>query len=72
MGGKIVIDRELCKGCHLCITVCPFHLLQVSNEINSKGYHPAKFVDPEWKCTGCTLCALMCPEIAIEVYKEKS
>jgi len=66
-----MVDWELCKGCQLCINVCPFHLIQVSNGINSKGYHPAKFVDPEGKCTGCTLCALTCPEIAIEVYKEQ-
>jgi 2-oxoglutarate ferredoxin oxidoreductase subunit delta len=71
MGGKIVVDEERCKGCQLCITVCPFHLIQVSDNINSKGYHPAKFVDLERKCTGCTLCALTCPEIAIEVYREE-
>jgi len=73
MTGKIVINEELCKGCLLCINACPQKLIVVAEEINSKGYHPAEFVDPKEACTGCTLCALICPEVAIEVFsKEKT
>jgi len=32
--GKITIDRELCKGCYLCISVCPSHLIAVSDKLN--------------------------------------
>ncbi|MCK4320701.1 4Fe-4S binding protein [Candidatus Bathyarchaeota archaeon] len=67
--GMIVINEELCKGCTLCVNVCPFHLIQIADHISSKGYYPAKFVDLEGKCTGCTLCAIICPDVAIEVYR---
>jgi len=72
--GKITIDRELCKGCQLCISVCPQHLIAVSSKLNQKGYSPAEFIeDPtsdERRCTACATCATICPDIAIEVYRE--
>jgi 2-oxoglutarate ferredoxin oxidoreductase subunit delta len=71
MVGKILINEELCKGCKLCADACPLRLIRIANHINSKGYHPAEFVDPKGMCTGCTLCALTCPEVAIEAYREE-
>ncbi|MBN2283493.1 MAG: ferredoxin family protein [Deltaproteobacteria bacterium] len=73
--GRISIDSELCKGCYLCISVCPNQLIVVSDTLNQKGYYPAKFSqsgsNPEDRtCTACALCALMCPDVAIEVYRE--
>lgn len=67
--GLIVIDKERCKGCGLCIEACPHRLIGLGDFFNNQGYHPAVFKDSE-KCKGCALCALMCPDIAIEVYKE--
>jgi 2-oxoglutarate ferredoxin oxidoreductase subunit delta len=71
--GRIVIDSSLCKGCYLCISVCPNECIVVSDETNEKGYHPARFInakgDRDHACTGCALCAIMCPDIAIEVYR---
>ena len=66
--GKVVIDEERCKGCQLCIEVCPKHLLGAAESTNNFGYQPARVVGEE-QCTGCALCAVMCPDIAIEVYK---
>ncbi|RLB06717.1 MAG: 4Fe-4S ferredoxin [Deltaproteobacteria bacterium] len=72
--GYIVIDQSLCKGCGLCIDVCPKGLIATAKELNIKGYYPAEFKggqgDNPDGCTGCALCALVCPEIAIEVYRE--
>jgi 2-oxoglutarate ferredoxin oxidoreductase subunit delta len=69
--GTIVIDAERCKGCNLCTTVCPQHVLFLDNDkINAKGYHPALLVDPEHRCTGCAVCAVICPDVAITVYRE--
>lgn len=72
--GYIEIDQERCKGCELCTTVCPRHLIAMSARINHLGYHPAEFhqsEDPSGRkgCTGCTVCGLICPEVAIEVYR---
>ena len=73
--GKIVIDRELCKGCALCMPVCPQKVIITSKKLNLKGYSPAEFKDKvgegEKGCTGCALCATICPEVAIEVYRAK-
>ena len=72
--GKITIDRELCKGCYLCISVCPDQLISISDKLNQKGYYPAEFIETDKneedrKCTGCTSCAVICPDVAIEVYR---
>jgi 2-oxoglutarate ferredoxin oxidoreductase subunit delta len=69
--GKIVISEKFCKGCGLCIEVCPQHLLRTAKHVSTTSYHPAELVDPEGKCTACGLCALVCPEAAIHVYREK-
>jgi len=73
--GKIKIDRERCKGCHLCMEVCPSHRIVVDNGLNKKGYVPIRFDETlkegEKGCTGCAQCAIVCPEVAIEVYRAK-
>ena len=77
MAGRIDIDGETCKGCGLCITVCPKKLIEVSEDLNTKGYYPASFKgiecspDKKLQCTGCALCAITCPDVAIEVYRDK-
>jgi len=74
--GRIEINRETCKGCGLCVTVCPKEQIEISGRLNTKGYYPAEFkeadiADPaKTKCTGCALCAISCPDVAIEVYRQ--
>lgn len=59
-----------CKGCELCVTVCPKQILKISDtEVNEMGYHPISVVDQE-ACTGCAVCALMCPDGVIRVMIE--
>ncbi|MGQ9700673.1 MAG: 4Fe-4S binding protein [Candidatus Bipolaricaulaceae bacterium] len=66
--GLVRVDKERCKGCGLCVAVCPFGVLAITSELNRYGYAVAGVVGPE-KCTGCAMCAQMCPEAAIEVYR---
>ena len=71
--GKITIDREFCKGCYLCISVCKQKVICPSGKGNLKGYYPAELKEDEKagnQCIGCSLCAITCPEVAIEVYRE--
>lgn len=66
---KITIDETLCKGCGLCVTVCPKKIIALDkSKINAKGYHPAASIDQD-SCIGCAFCAIMCPDVAITVEK---
>jgi len=68
MAGKIIIDTERCKGCGLCVQVCPRGGIIISKQSNKNGYFPAEATNTD--CTGCCLCALVCPEAIIEVYRQ--
>src|SRR6266508_3496410 len=68
--GRIVIDTDRCKGCELCVGVCPQDVIRVADGFNAKGYRPAQLVDPAGACTGCAVCALICPDTAITVYRQ--
>ena len=69
MAGKIIIDTEHCKGCGLCIVVCPKKNIHVADVPNENGYFPAQFNGGD--CTGCTMCAIICPEAVIEVFSNR-
>jgi len=69
--GFVVIDKERCKGCGLCVATCPFGVLVITTELNRYGYNVAGAAAPE-KCTGCAMCAMMCPDVAIEVYRQQA
>ncbi|MHC4745175.1 MAG: 4Fe-4S dicluster domain-containing protein [Planctomycetota bacterium] len=68
MAGKIIIDTEKCKGCGLCVSVCPKGTIAVCEKSNSKGYYPPRPVNGD--CTGCCKCAVVCPDAAIEVQRD--
>ena len=61
-----IIDSDRCKGCGLCVEVCPQKVLEISGEINTKGYFPVYQARPE-DCIFCATCCLMCPDIAITI-----
>lgn len=66
---KVTFDESRCKGCELCVPVCPKNIVKMAvDRINDKGYHPATVVDMD-KCIGCAFCAMMCPDVVIEVEK---
>jgi 2-oxoglutarate ferredoxin oxidoreductase subunit delta len=65
---KVVFDNKLCKGCSLCVSVCPVHIISLCDELNTGGYHPAHIEEMD-KCTACLSCALICPDSAIEIWK---
>ena len=55
MAYEHLIDNDRCKGCGLCVTVCPKNVLEISNEVGTKGYFPAFQARPE-DCIFCALC----------------
>lgn len=60
------IDKNRCKGCGLCVTVCPKNVLEITDQVNNKGYFPAYRARPE-DCIYCALCCTMCPDVAITI-----
>ena len=42
----IVIDKNRCKGCYLCIEECPKKLIKVGEDVNNLGVHLVEFCDP--------------------------
>lgn len=64
--GKVTINEVICKGCGLCVSVCPKSVLALSTtKINPAGYNPAEMINED--CIACTSCAKMCPDCAIVV-----
>jgi 2-oxoglutarate ferredoxin oxidoreductase subunit delta len=64
---RIIVDKGFCKGCGLCVDACSLGIMALDfEEMNQKGYHPAKCTDLE-ACTTCLNCAIMCPDVAITI-----
>ena len=68
--GAIVVDKDRCKGCEVCVGACPQHVSAMQKDVNRKGYHYAYMKNPE-ACTGCSNCAIVCPDGVISVYRAK-
>jgi 2-oxoglutarate ferredoxin oxidoreductase subunit delta len=65
--GKVTFNDDACKGCELCVHVCPVKIIELNKDkINSKGYSPAHVIDKE-KCIACGNCAITCPDSVITV-----
>jgi len=68
--GILKFNIDKCKGCELCVVVCPKHILMIhEHETNIMGYHPISVSD-EMQCIACANCAVMCPDGVISVYTE--
>ena len=68
--GKVTIDRELCKGCLLCLRACPVKVLEADSEPNASGSYPSKVrTEGSDKCIACGNCYEVCPDVCIEVFE---
>ena len=72
--GKIVIDRELCKGCYLCIKACPVHVIEKDSDLNSSGSYAARPIQASSAresaaCIACGNCYEVCPDVCVEVFE---
>lgn len=70
MSFHLTFERDKCKGCELCISVCPKGILGLDSAANLKGYSPAYCKEPE-SCIGCASCAKICPDSIITIMKDE-
>ena len=67
MVGIIEVDVERCKGCGVCVSVCPRDVLEMSVGVtNAKGYYypvAGSFDD----CSGCANCFEVCADYCVRV-----
>ena len=64
---KLTFRTDNCKGCGLCVDVCPKKVLRLApDKINKRGHHPVEAALPD-ECVGCGSCAIMCPDCIITV-----
>jgi 2-oxoglutarate ferredoxin oxidoreductase subunit delta len=54
---QILVKKEWCKSCGICVAVCPRHVLEMRDS------YPVvvKLED----CTACEMCESHCPDFAI-------
>lgn len=57
---ELLIDRHWCKGCTICVKLCPTQVLGMDRE------EKAVVLDIS-RCTWCRSCELHCPDLAIEI-----
>ncbi|MTI94512.1 MAG: 4Fe-4S dicluster domain-containing protein [Firmicutes bacterium] len=56
----VELVSRLCKGCEICVEVCPRDVLVMTAQAK------ATVAVPE-QCIGCNLCEWHCPDFAITV-----
>jgi 2-oxoglutarate ferredoxin oxidoreductase subunit delta len=64
----VYIDKELCKSCKICISVCPKNVFSITNKVNKKGYNYVE-ASNEKDCIACKKCEMSCPDFAIFIEK---
>ena len=68
---KIYMDETYCKGCGICVAMCPMDVYEQNDRISDKGYLLVDIVHPE-KCIGCGNCELYCPDHVILIEEEEA
>ena len=59
-----IINRDWCKGCGICVELCPKNVLALDDNEKVTVANPGA-------CICCKLCELRCPDVAIEVETEE-
>jgi heterodisulfide reductase subunit A len=63
-----VVDETKCKGCGLCVEVCPYNAIGLEDrktKLESMEFNARKAVINPASCKGCGSCAATCPVGAI-------
>ncbi len=66
---NIDIDKVCCKGCDICIEICPKKVFAKSRKRNKYGTNMPEAVNAQ-ACVLCRMCERLCPDGAIDVVRE--
>jgi 2-oxoglutarate ferredoxin oxidoreductase subunit delta len=66
--GDLTLFPGLCKGCGLCIAICPSKALDWAEVL---GVYGTPSVVSDDKCVACGICQITCPECALAVTRNK-
>jgi indolepyruvate ferredoxin oxidoreductase beta subunit len=58
---RVEIRRDWCKGCNICVSLCPERVLSMDRHEIAVASNPDR-------CTGCGLCVRLCPDFAVDVW----
>ena len=64
----VYIDKELCKSCRICMSICPKDVFEITNHVNKKGYNYVAALHEE-NCITCRQCENSCPDFVIHIEK---
>ena len=63
---KIEVNEDWCKGCYICVEICPKGVFGKSTRLSKIGVYPAK-AERQAQCILCRDCEIHCPDLAITV-----
>ncbi len=62
---EVIINKTWCKGCGLCVEVCPKQVLALNDRLKAETVHLES-------CIGCKQCDHICPDLAITVREDEN
>lgn len=63
---KLVVNETWCKGCRICVDLCPTRTLEMVDSPDRWEGTVVKVVRMD-DCNGCGVCEVECPDFAITV-----
>ena len=59
---SVLADEDACRGCSLCVALCPYGALEISNTEKGRKVHVIDVA-----CKGCGVCAATCYQHALTI-----
>ncbi len=66
---KLLVHETWCKGCRICVDLCPTKTLAMVESPDRWEGSIVKVTNME-ACNGCGICEAECPDFAISIFAE--